>query len=54
MGVQGTPYIVCVVPSRLKCAWKTKNATASNSIAQCTMGTFSVDIKDAGKGEREK
>ena len=54
IGAQGTPYIVCVVPSRLKCAWKTKNATASNSIAQWTMVTFSIDVKDTVKGEREK
>ena len=31
---------------------KWKNATASDRIAQWTMGTFSVDAKDAGKGER--
>ena len=48
-----TIFCLCS-PRRLKCAWKTKNATASNSIEQWTMGTFSVDVKDAGKGEREK
>ena len=32
---------------------KTENATASDSIAQWTMGTFSVDAKDSGKGKRE-
>ena len=39
----------CLVPRRLKCVWKTENATASDSIAQWTMGKFSVDAKDARK-----
>ena len=43
-----------LVPSRLKWVWKTENATASDSIVQWTTGTFSIDAKDAGKGEREK
>ena len=40
--------------SHLKCVWRTENATASDSIPQWTMGTFSVDAKDAGKGKRDK
>ena len=40
--------------SHLKCVWRTQNATASDSIAQWTMGTFSVDAKDAGEGKRDK
>ena len=44
--------LVCLVPRRLKCVWKTEHATSSESIAQWTMGTFSVDSKGAGKGER--
>ena len=54
IGEQGTSYIVCLVRSRLTWVWKTENATASDSIAQGTMGIFSVGAKDAGKGEREK
>ena len=36
--------------------WKTKNVTvrAIKEFAQWTMGAFSLDAKDAGKGEREK
>ena len=33
---------------------KRKNATASDSIVQWTMGTFSVDANDAVKDERKK
>ena len=44
--------LVCLVPRRLKCVWKTEHATSSESIAQWTMGTFTVDSKGAGKGER--
>ena len=40
--------------SHLQCVWGTENATASDSIAQWTMGTFSVDVKDAGEGKRDK
>ena len=53
IGEQWTSYIVCLVRSRLRWVWKTQNATASDSIAQWTMGMFSVGAKDAGKGERE-
>ena len=44
--------LVCLVPRRLKCVGKTEHATSSESIAQWTMGTLSVDAKDVGKGER--
>ena len=44
--------LVCLVPRRLKCVGKTEHATSSESIAQSTMGTLSVDAKDVGKGER--
>ena len=40
--------------SHLKCVWRTENATASDSIAQWTMGTLSVDAKDAGEKKRDK
>ena len=40
--------------SHLKCVWTTENATASDSIAQWTMGAFNVDTKDAGEGKRDK
>ena len=39
--------------SHLKCVWRAENATASDSIAQWTMGTFSIHAKDAGMGKRE-
>ena len=42
--------IHCLVPRRLKCGkWKMRLHEPSRSIAQLTMGTFSVDAKDAGK-----
>ena len=45
----------CLVPRRLRYGErKTRLQEPSRSIAQWTMGTFSVDAKDAGKGEREK
>ena len=45
----------CLVPRRIKCGKReTRLHEPSRSIAQWTMGTFSVDAKDAGKDEREK
>ena len=45
----------CLVVRRLKCEKrKTLLNEPSRSIAQWTLGTFSVDTKDAGKEEREK
>ena len=47
---------ICLVPWRLKCLENGKHdfCERSTSIAKWTMGTYSVDAKDAGKGEREK
>ena len=47
--------IICLVPRRLKCGKrKTRLHEPSWCIAQWTMGTFSMNAKDAGKGGREK
>ena len=50
-----TRVVVCLVPRRLKYGKrKTRLHEPSTSIMQWTMGTFGVDVKDAGNGEREK
>ena len=47
--------IICLVPRRLKCGKrKTRLHEPSWCISQWTMGTFSMNAKDAGKGGREK
>ena len=52
MGFDRTP---CLVPSCLKCGkQKTWQHEPSRSIMQWTMGTFSMDAKDAGKDEQQK
>ncbi|CAH3157487.1 unnamed protein product, partial [Porites evermanni] len=45
----------CLVHQKLQCRKrKTRLHESSRSIAQWTIGTFSVDAKDAGKDKREK
>ena len=52
MGFDRTP---CLIPRCLKCGkQKTWQHEPSRSIMQWTMGTFSMDAKDAGKDEQQK